>query len=454
MVRVFHSTRFSFLMLAAMLTAGVAAGACGNGGGGGGSGGAGGSAGSGSGGSGRGGATGGSNAGTGGATGGSAGSGSGTGGSGAGGSGSGGTGTGGSSAGGSGTGGTGTGGTGGGGAGGSSVDGRVEAPPSSGPGIPAACRAMVDAANAFIMTIQGEPAKRSAAVLAFANRRHFKYTPGTRPGLTLGQMTMPQRDAAMALVKTGLSDSGYTKAEQIRLLELVLRAQEGSNTRDPLGYYVAIYGTPAADGDWAWHWEGHHLSLHYTLSKCTAVADAPSFFGTNPAQVGMNVPMAPPMGTRPLGKEEDLARALAMALSGDAAKRAMAIVAGQLREVQDSPAKVNPATPAGLAASAMSPAEQDQLKGVIAEFAQNMSTDLSAARLKRIQDADFTKVSFLWSGSLTAGQAHYFRIQGPTFLVEYLNQQNNANHVHSVWRDFNGDFGEDLLMLHLKQYPH
>jgi hypothetical protein len=453
MARVSRSSRSSFLMLTAVFTTGLLAG-CGSGGGSGG--GTGGSAGSGTGGAGTGGrggsGTGGT--GTGGATGGVGGSG--TGGSAGGATGTGGSGTGG--AGGSGTGGSGTGGTGGGGAGGtggSPADGGRETPPSSGgPGIPAACRAMVDAANAFIMTIQGEPAKRSAAVMGFAMRRHFKYTPGTRPGLTLGQMSMPQRDAAMALVKTGLSDAGYTKAEQIRMLELVLRAMEGSNTRDPLGYYVAIYGTPAADGDWAWHWEGHHLSLHYTLSKCTAIADAPSFFGTNPARVGTNVPMAPPVGTRPLGKEEDLARALAMALSADSGKSGMAIVANQLREVQDSPAKVSPATPAGLAASAMSPAEQDQLKGVVAEFAQNMSADVAAARLKRIQDADFSKVSFLWSGSLMPNQAHYFRIQGPTFLIEYLNQQNNANHVHSVWRDFNGDFGEDLLMLHLKQYPH
>ena len=357
-----------------------------------------------------------------------------------------------------GSGGGASGGTGGATDGGKPEGGGGDTPPSTGPGVAAACQQMVQAANAFIATIAGEPAKRSQAVLAFGMRRHFKYTPGDRPGLPLMAMTMPQRDAALALVKTGLSTSGYTKAEDVRRMEIVLDALEDGTNRDPLRYFVAIYGTPAADGDWAWHWEGHHLSLHFTLSKCTAVADAPTFYGTSPARVPTNLPGgaqgAPAAGTRVLGKEEDLARALAMTLSGDAQKRGMAIVANQLREVQDSPARVTPATPAGLAASAMSAAEQDQLKAVIAEYAQSMSPDLAAARLKRLQDAGFDKTTFLWSGSLTAGQAHYYRIQGPTFLVEYLNQQNAANHIHSVWRDFNGDFGEDLLMLHLKEYPH
>ena len=354
----------------------------------------------------------------------------------------------------------------GGGTGGSSGSGgssSADAGPAPGPdggaggsggnaGVSAQCQKMVQAAAAFATSIANDGTKPGRALLPFAMRRHFKYTPGTRPGLPLSAMTMEQRDRAMALVRLALSENGFQKAETIRQLELVLRAQEGSDSRDPLGYYLAIYGTPAADGDWAFHWEGHHLSLHYTLEKCTAVADAPAFFGSNPARVGTQAPGGPAPGTRALPKEEDLARAFAMALSGDAQKRAMAIGTAT-REVQDSPAKVSPATPPGLPASAMSPAEVEQLKGIVAEYAQNLTPDLAAARLKRVQDADFSKVTFFWGGSLAAGQQHYYRIQGPTFMIEYLNAQ-GANHIHSVWRDFNGDFGEDLLQLHLDQYPH
>jgi hypothetical protein len=343
-----------------------------------------------------------------------------------------------------------TGGSGGatGGSGGAGPDGG-----QPGPGVAAVCGQMVQAANTFIASVMGEPAKLAAASLPFGMQRRFKYTPGDRPGLRMSMMTMPQRDLALALLKTGLGQAGFTKAETIRQLELVLRAQEGSNTRDPLGYYVTVYGTPSMDGTWAWHWEGHHLSLHWTLSRCTAVADAPSFFGANPAQVGGSPPAgAPAAGTRTLGKEEDLARALAMSLNGDPQKRMMAIGA-QTREVPDSPNAVTPLTPAGIPASAMSPGEQEQLKQLIAEYAQNLTPDLAAARIKRMQDTGLDKVTFYWNGSLNAGQQHYYRIQSPTSMIEYLNAQ-GANHIHSAWRDFNGDFGEDLIRLHMKQYPH
>jgi hypothetical protein len=268
-------------------------------------------------------------------------------------------------------------------------------------------------------------------------------------------MSPAQKDAATALLRTGLSPGGFTKGETIRQLELVLRAMEGSNTRDPLRYFVAVFGTPAADGDWGWHFEGHHLSLHYTLSKCTTVADAPTFFGSNPARVGMSVMGGPAMGTRALGMEEDLGRALANLLAADTAKRAQAIATTGDREVPDSPTAQMPrTTPPGLAVSAMKADEAEALRRIISEYAGNMPADLAAARLTRLMAAGFDEITFLWVGGLEPGQGHYYRVQGPTFLIEYLNQQGNANHVHSVWRDFAGDFGEDLIKLHLAEPGH
>lgn len=322
------------------------------------------------------------------------------------------------------------------------------------PGSSQACRDMVEAASAFAASIQGEAAKRTEALLPFAMRRWFKFTPGDRPGLPLRSMTAEQQMRALALVRTGLSADGLTKAEGIRALERILASQGGGTTRDPNGYFLAIFGTPATDGDWAWHWEGHHLSLHYTMSKCAAVASVPSFFGTNPRQVGTSVQGAPPQGTRLLGAEEDLARELATLLNMDPQKRAAAIVPGRSRDTADSPATATPRMPAGLAASAMSMAEQEKLKELVTTFAATMAPELAMGRLKRINDAGFGGVSFLWSGSLAAGQVHYFQIQGPTFLIEWVTPQNDTNHVHSAWRDFDGDFGEDVIRLHLQQYPH
>ena len=150
------------------------------------------------------------------------------------------------------------------------------------------------------------------------------------------------------------------------------------------------------------------------------------------------------MGTRNLGREEDLARQLAAVLDADANKRMQAIVANQLRDTPET-TSVTPLPTPGLLASAMSPAEQDLLRTLITEYANNLAPELAAERLSRIEGAGLDSVGFLWSGSLVPGQAHYYRVQGPTFLIEYVNEQNNANHVHSAWRDFEGDYGRDVI---------
>jgi hypothetical protein len=316
-----------------------------------------------------------------------------------------------------------------------------------------ACTEMVSAANEFLDELGQSGTLRTRALMDFEDRTQFKLTPGDRPGVPLRDLSERQRQLALALVATGLSEQGLTKAEITRQNELVLRAQENSDARDPLGYFLAIYGSPATNGSWAWHWQGHHLSLHFTLVDCTRVASAPTFYGANPARVGTAVSGGPPMGTRNLGREEDLARQLAGALDMDATKRAQAIVANQSRDTPET-TSVMPLQPRGLLASAMSPTEQGMLRTLIAEYANNLAPELAAERLSRIEDANLDNVSFLWSGSLMQGQAHYYRVQGPTFLIEYVNEQNNANHVHTAWRDFNGDYGRDLIAEHRLAHPH
>jgi hypothetical protein len=351
---------------------------------------------------------------------------------------------------GTGTAGTGTAGT---GTAGTGTAGQAGAMGNAGaPGL-ASCAQMVSAASAFLATLGQGSALRDLAAMDFEERIHFKFTPGVRPGVPLRDLSDAQRALALALVATGLSEDGFTKAEITRQNELVLRAQENSDARDPLGYFLTIYGTPAKDGTWAWQWEGHHLSLHFTLANCKRAATAPTFYGANPARVATSVTGGPPMGTRNLGQEEDLARQLAGVLDMDAAKRAQAIVPDQLRDTPET-TSVMAVQPRGLLASGMSRAEQDMLRVLIAEYANNLAAELAAERLSRIEDAGLDGVSFLWSGSLAPGQAHYYRVQGPTFLIEYANEQNNANHVHAAWRDFNGDYGRDLIAEHRLTHRH
>ena len=116
--------------------------------------------------------------------------------------------------------------------------------------------------------------------------------------------------------------------------------------------------------------------------------------------------------------------------------------------------KVDPLNPAGLAASAMKPAQRDLLMKVIEAYSATMLPEVAADRMSRIRAAGLEKIAFAWAGPTEKGLRYYYRVQGPTFLIEHDNTQNNGNHIHSVWRDFNGDFGRDLLTEHLIGYKH
>ena len=211
-----------------------------------------------------------------------------------------------------------------------------------------------------------------------------------------------------------------------------------------------MFGTPGAKAPWGWRVEGHHLSLHFVAGSGTAVSSSPAFFGTNPAEVRQG----PETGKRLLGGQEDTARALLMAL--DPAQRATATFAADAPTdiLTMTKVTIDPLTPGGLAASAMTPAQRTLLSQVIDAYTSKMADDIAADRKAKISAAGMDKITFAWAGGTERGVKHYYRVQGPTFLIEYDNTQNNGNHVHSVWRDFDGDFGRDLLRDHLKSVNH
>ena len=326
-----------------------------------------------------------------------------------------------------------------------------------------AASAMAAAANKFLASLT--PEQRQQATLPFESddRFRFHYIPNEmfpRKGLQIKAMTEPQRALAHELMKTGLSQHGYLTASLIMALEEVLRALESTTgdigaggrrfARDPLEYYVTIFGTPAPKGSWAWRVNGHHLALNFTINDGTAVASAPTFFGSNPAEVREG----PKKGTRLLASEEDTARALVQAL--DEAQRKTAIIqAAALNEIATANAvKVDPLAPTGIAASAMTPAQRELLMKVVDAYVSQMTADVAAERMEKIKRAGPEKIAFAWAGETERGKKHYYRVQGPTFLIEFDNSQNDGNHIHSIWRDFNGDFGRDLLREHLAAIPH
>ena len=207
-----------------------------------------------------------------------------------------------------------------------------------------------------------------------------------------------------------------------------------------------MFGTPSPRGGWGWRVEGHHVSLSVTVVNGSFVATSPMFFGTNPAEVRDGAKK----GLRILGAEEDTARALLTSL--DASQRATAVInAAAPNDIATmNTLTINPLTPPGIAAAALTPPQREQLMRLVEVYTSSMAADLAADRLSRIRAAGLEKITFAWAGEAERGKRHYYRVQGPTFLIEFDNTQNDANHVHSVWRDFQGDFGRDLLREHLK----
>ena len=311
------------------------------------------------------------------------------------------------------------------------------------------------AADRLLATLP--PAAREKALRAFddPDRLDWHYTPRSRNGIALKELDANARDAVHALLKEGLSAAGYRKAVNIIELELVLRELEtfGALMRDPERYHLTIYGTPSKTAAWGWRFEGHHLSLNFTLAGDHLVVDTPSFFGANPARVSSG----PKAGLRVLAAEEDEARALLTSLT-EAQRRTAVFETRTFGEiVTGNAAKVDPLAPVGLAAADMTEGQQAQLVKLVEVYARTFEPGLAEARLARVREGGIDKIRFGWAGATEPGKPHYYRLQGPLFLIEYDSSQNSGNHVHTVWRDFNGDFGRDLLRDHYesaKGTPH
>jgi hypothetical protein len=307
---------------------------------------------------------------------------------------------------------------------------------------------MTLAAEHFLASLTPEQRAQATFPLEADERQNWHFIPKERKGLPLLDMQPHQKALAHALLAAGLSQQGYIRAVTIMSLEDVLRIMENAdpNYRNPQKYYFSIFGEPSDTGTWGYRVEGHHLSQNYTVVN-GKIADTPSFFGSNPAEVREG----PRKGLRVLGAEEDLARDLLESLSPEQKK--IAIVTGKAYPdilTMASRKAALEGQPSGLSAAKMTKKQFDLLQTLLADYANNVPEQMAQAREEHIKKAG-TNLFFAWAGVEERGGPHYYRIQSPTFLIEYDNTQNNANHIHSVWRDYNGDFGLDLLAMHYQQ---
>ena len=315
-----------------------------------------------------------------------------------------------------------------------------------------------------------------------AQRTFWHYTPIPRAGLPLSAMDRHQQRLAHQLIATGLSQGGYNIAATIMGLETTLDAREewarSLPGRDSRLFYLRIFGQPSDQNPWGWSFEGHHISLNYTIVQGRIVAPTPTFFGANPAES----PLGGHATLRPLQGVEDLARELVHML--DEAQRATAIIAAAappdmvltnrayveegalladadaltqwranetVHDHEVAALRYHTATPQGISSQTLNPGQQEILLALVGEYIQRMPDELAEIEMSKLQQAPATPLHFAWAGGLQRGQGHYYRIQGGHFLAEYDNTQNDANHIHSVWRNPRNDFGADILARH---YAH
>ena len=314
---------------------------------------------------------------------------------------------------------------------------------------------MAEGADQFLSSLSDEERARAAFAFDSEERVRFHFVPPEtfeRHGLPLEDMSSEQRVLAHALLRTGLSQRGYLAATQIIELEAILEQLDGGGqfSRDPDLYFVSVFGTPSTDGTWAWRFEGHHLSTHFTIVEGQITVSAPTFFAASPAEVKEG----PRTGLRPLGSLEDAGRALLASL--DAAQREVAILdavapTNIVRGVELEP---DPLHPVGIEASALRPVQRELLMDIIDYYTSAMSGDIAALRHDKVVGGGIENISFAWAGGPALGDVSYFRVQGPSFLLEFDHTARDPNHIHSGWRDFDGDFGRDVLREHLAMQDH
>jgi len=304
---------------------------------------------------------------------------------------------------------------------------------------------MTECANRFLATLDAQHRVKAAFPFDTDERLNWHFIPRERKGVPLREMAPYQKHLASALLAAGLSQKGYIKAVTIMSLEEVLKIIENDSgeVRNPENYYFSVFGTPSDTGTWGYRVEGHHLSQNYTVVNGDVI-DGPSFFGANPAQIREG----PRKGMRTLAGEDDLGFDLIHAL--DEHQQKVAIVAPiAFPEILTGASRkaALKGQPSGLSGSTMNVRQFDALMALMKEYARNVPDELAEKRIAQINKAG-RNIYFAWSGGINRDDPHYYRIQTPSFLIELDDTQDEANHIHSVWRDLTGDFGQDILKQH------
>jgi hypothetical protein len=309
-------------------------------------------------------------------------------------------------------------------------------------------------ANNFLLSLTSKQKEKTIYSFTSEERYNWHFIPkNDRKGISLNELNQKQKQAAMLLLRTAMSEHGYKQATAIIQLEEVLRSLENrpanDRRRDTGNYYFTIFNTPSPKGIWGWRLEGHHLSLNFSSQANQLISGTPAFFGANPARVLSG----PQKGTQILKKEEDLAFALLQTFATDQIKKAINSTTTPGDIITSVSRKAMIENEQGLSFFEMTKTQQDIFIELLSVYIHRYTKSFADVMMKEIEAAGMNKLLFAWAGSTKkgSGNPNYYRIQGPTIIIEYDNTQNNANHVHTVIRDLKNDFGGDKLLEHYKK---
>lgn len=308
-----------------------------------------------------------------------------------------------------------------------------------------------EAAKTFLASLT-DSQKEKVLNLFNDKRSSWHYLPASmfeRDGIFIRDLNKDQKALLQKLLQDYLSRSGYEKTQNIIELENVLRELGGGSYRDPEMYNVAFYGQPGKDKSWAWKFEGHHISLNFTV-VADKISFSPRFFGANPAEV----PSGSRKGFRALKKEEDIPLKLMESLNEAQIKQAVFRKKAYHEIISGNDSKAEALDDAGIRVKELTIEQRQLIMEIIMEYLSSVPEEIAKKRMQQVKKSNFNEIRFGWAGEIGLHKPHYYRIQGYKFLIELDNTQNNANHIHSVWRDFEGDFGRDLIKEHYKNSDH
>ncbi len=307
---------------------------------------------------------------------------------------------------------------------------------------------LTSSANAFLNLLDAEQKINVQYSLNDKERFNWNFVPTQRNGACFRTFTPQQRTAALALLKVSLSEQGYKKANSIMELENILREIEergSSDTyRDPLNYYITIFGTPSKEKPWGWRMEGHHLAINFSSVNNEIGSSTPTFWGSNPG----TVPRGEEKGKEILKLETDLGFELCNSFTDEQKKKVILSERAYPEIIMGNKLKAQLIEPLGLGYKEMNDSQQKLLVQLLEVYIRNYQLGFSNKLMDKIKKVGLENLSFAWAGGLIPGTGNYYRLQGPSLLIEYDNTQNNANHVHTAVRDLTNDFAEDILREH------